>query len=500
MNLAALKSSLDAKYDVVGFYDLADAMTKHSEIFKIFKKHYQPAFDENQRIVFYTSYSPSQLVLNHLQRAASRIDVSNYFIIICTPHDISAQLEIANKKYGNDQVVMNWTLCSVVSTNPLLDHNIYPIDTFCALPFSALTVDPNNSVSPCCKYANSVGSVTDSGLLDIFNNSAMQHLREDIKKGIMHTNCNVCWNVESSGGTSHRNHHNIKQMDNCDHGWLDDLHIRDLTVAPSTLCNFKCRICSPYASSKIAVEELKFTTDPGKLTVLKNLVKLSKGNSITPDQIVGIANNLNFLHVLGGEPFKWQELDLLLSDLIDTEYAKHIQIEFNTNGSIFPQQTITKLLEFKSVEILISIDDIEDRFELQRGGSWPEILKNIISFKNLKSSTISIKLIPTVNIQNLLYLDKLIEFSQLHQLEIVWCYLEHPSHLCIDNVTQSVKNIVSNRYANHSNSELQSIANRMLQTNPVSGDLFLNYMQTLDHRRDQKSSVVLKEIFDAMST
>jgi hypothetical protein len=49
-------------------------------------------------------------------------------------------------------------------------------------------------------------------------------------------------------------------------------------------------------------------------------------------------------------------------------------------------------------------------------------------------------------------------------------------------------------------SELQSIAQRVLTSAPVSGQEFLQYIDKLDGRRKQNFEFAHKEIFDAMSS
>lgn len=498
MNVEELKAEVNLKFDVLCFYDLADVMTSHGEIFKIFNRHYCCEYQPDQRLVFYTSSNPSQLVLNHLQRAATKIDISNYFIIICSPHDITLKLSAANNKYGNDNVDIQYYFCSLDQTNVVNVDKIYPFDTFCPAPFGMLAVSSTNLVAPCCKYQEITGSFN----LDSLHNEKIIQLRADIKNGQRHKNCKICWDVEDQGGHSLRQHFINKHMELCDRAWIDNVGLRDLTISPGNLCNFKCRICKPTASSSIAVEELKFSDDIERSQNLKIILKKYSGNNnqLTADKILQTSSLLTNLHILGGEPFLWQDLDYLLSNLIDIGVAKNIEIEFNTNGSKFPTDVVDNLLKFKSVEILISIDDIEQRFELQRGGTWSQVLKNIQSFNKLRSPTFKVKIAPTVNIQNLLYLDQLVNFCSSLDLEIVWWYLETPEFFSINNTTQTTKNLAYKKYAEHPNAELRAIANRVLQSAPVNGKLFLDYMKKLDQRRGQNSSTVLKEIFDAMSS
>jgi len=498
MTPAALKSILESKFSLVCFYDLADVFVQHRTAFDIFEQCHKSSFMPDERLIFYTSYAPSQLAIDHLQRAAVQVDVSNFFIEICTPHDITDLLKQSNIKYGNDCETIKWSRYSIESTNPIDASSIHSFDAFCPVPFGGLFVNPDQTAAPCCKFQTVVGSVENSSLIEVFNSDLMRNLRSDVKHGIKNPHCSICWEAEKRGTTSHRINVIHKYKTDCERLWIDDPQIRDLSVSPSNLCNFKCRICTPEFSSSIAVEEIKFSADLEKIQTLKKY-NSSVANSNIAQQILQLSTHLKYLHVMGGEPLKWQELIHVLEEFVNNGYSSNIQLEFNTNGSVFDPYMVSLLPNFASVEILISIDDIGARFEIQRGSNWEKILDNICQYKNIISNNITVKIAPTVNIQNLLYLDQLVEFCNHHQFDMVWEYLEYPKYLSIDYITTSTKKIVYKKYINHPNPELQAIAKRVLLSNSVTGQDFINYMVKLDGRRNQNSPEVLKEIFEAMS-
>ena len=130
---------------------------------------------------------------------------------------------------------------------------------------------------------------------------------------------------------------------------------------------------------------------------------------------------------------------------------------------------------------------------------WVDIYKNLELFKNLKSSTVDVKAAITVNIQNVLYLDQLVEFFQNLNFGIVWWYLEDPEYLSIHNTTKKVKNLIYQKYHAHADPELRSIATGVQSSSPVSGKEFLEYTLKLDGRRGQNFKLYHSEIFNAMS-
>ena len=191
-------------------------------------------------------------------------------------------------------------------------------------------------------------------------------------------------------------------------------------------------------------------------------------------------------------------LEELLNKIILSNNSSHIQLEFNTNGSIWPADIIELFDQFHKVEILISIDNIGNKFEIERGGMWETVENHIRQFAALPQDKVSTKLCVTVNIQNLLYLDNLVEFADDVGVDIVWIYLETPTHLCIDHVTRAVKDLVYQKYHNHSNTELVEISNRLQSTTAVVGQEFLEYTDMIDRRRGQEFVKTHPEIYVAM--
>jgi radical SAM protein with 4Fe4S-binding SPASM domain len=495
-----LCNELSLKFELVCFVDLIDVSHQHSAIFSLLEHCYKEEYTPTQRLVFYTSHKPDQKFINHLQRAASSVDVSNFFIIICTPYDISKELQQANQLYGYDSVVINWLAVELESTAAINSDNFYTYDTVCPLPFTSLFINVNGNTQPCCKFKYPTGNIYNNTLTEIFQNSATQQIRDQMQQGIKPDGCSTCWHVENSKGTSLRQHAIKKLGKQSDRKWIDNLSIRDITITPSLLCNFKCRICSFAASSQIAVEELQHANTVPRSLEIKEFLKFARGNLDEHIQhsLLEIQNTLEYLHILGGEPFMLPGLEKLLNKIISSGNSKHIQLEFNTNGSIWPVDIIGLFDQFNKVEILVSVDNIGSMFEIERGGIWKNVEQHVRQFAALDLQNVSTKLAITVNIQNLLYLDKLVEFANDVGIEIVWAYLEYPKHLCIDNVTQAVKELVYQKYHNHPNSELATISVRVNSIVPTTGHEFLEYTNMLDQRRGQEFFKTHPEIYIAM--
>ena len=65
---------------------------------------------------------------------------------------------------------------------------------------------------------------------------------------------------------------------------------------------------------------------------------------------------------------------------------------------------------FKTVEIALSLDDLQDRFEYQRSNArWGEVVTNLTKFRTLRDNyhNIQLQCCATVNIFNIHYIDQL---------------------------------------------------------------------------------------------
>lgn len=498
INRADLQKKLETRFNLVCFIDIAELCKQHRTVFDIFKEHYKPEYSPNDRLVFYSSYSVEQSLLDHIQYAASRIDISNFFILFIGPHDLSDQLLISNKKYGNDDIKMQNLIVELEDTMPFGDMNFASRSFLCPMPFMAAQIRQDGSVMPCCKYQGTIGNINSQSIQDIFNNQEIDQVRQQMIAGKSPDGCKTCTILEKYGSVSFRKLMAKKHSDMLDQSLIDDPKIVDLTISPSSLCNFKCRICDAHASTSIRSELLSFAQTQEEKKQIKQIFKIHEDSKF--DYIFSDTTTVapEFLHILGGEPFLWPKLPLMIDKLIYNGKSKNICLEFSTNGSVYPTYFDRIIENFKKVEVLISIDAIGQQFEIQRGGDWETVLKNLKKFAGYNTSPTSIKLSPTVNIQNLLYLDNIVNLADQLRVDIVWTYLDTPSYLCIDNITAAVKQKVQELYKNHRVQELRDIAHRVTLSEPVSGEMFLSHIEKLDQRRNQDFSKFHQEICESM--
>lgn len=486
MKIGELENSLKKDYDLIAFVDLADLREQHRAVFDLFKTVRKDVFENKQRIVLYSQHKPEDKFLQHILNAAKLVDIGEFFILVICPYKLNTSLQSLvidiekTKNFGQPKYVVS--------------------DSLCPLPFTHQTADQFNNLKPCCKFIGKTGKWQNRSLDEEFKNEAMQEIRDQMIRGEYPAGCSKCWHIEATGGTSNRKNALVR-YEKILYEYLDNFAIREIEWSPTRLCNFKCRICRSDASTSIAAEELKFTKDANYREVLKDFLHQEKNNdNLLRIQQLTDLEELESLHILGGEPFMWQNLETCLDLLIESNRSKNIQLLINTNGSHWQDSIINKIINnFKGIEFVISLDDVGERFEITRGSNWDLIEDNLKKFSNLQSERFKVTLAVTINLLNVLYLQSVIDLADKFSFNITWIYLEDPDFLCIDNATSKTVQIVQEMYKNHTNSELKSIAHRMFISKPSDGKKFVDYSDMLDIRRKQNFKETHKEIYKAMS-
>lgn len=497
MTAKELYDFLERDFKVVSFVDLADINLRHSEIYRTFKKYHKFEYSPQERLVFYSKNRPSDALLFHIQEAANIIDISNFFILICCPYDISDRLRDLKEHDPIKSMIVD------VDSKDLSPDRLLDTKTICPLPWMHLAIlnsTNGGSAHACCVYKEKIGYVSDAKLNDLFYSDQMRDLREQFSHGQRPSGCSHCWRLEENNIVSNRQWVLDFYKQDLFSDWIDDPKIRSIDFRASNVCNFKCRICTPLSSSLIAKEKIAHSTAPDVRLNLENINNKAKWYDASPEfmeQMLDLLPDIINIDFYGGEPFLLKQLPRFLLKVIESNHADHIRLHFNTNGSIYPIEIIPYLTKFRQVDISISIDSIGKQFEFERGGSWKVIEENYLKFSSLPTGQFNVSVMPTVNIQNVLYLDSLFTWADQAGARIIVNYVDDPV-FNIDNLTLDAKKLVIEKYQNHPNPELRSIAERVSNSPGSDGKEFIKKMQFLDQIREQNFLNSHKEIAIAM--
>lgn len=465
LSVEQLKQDLEKSYELLVFKDLAAITESPADVYKILNSVRRDHYDPNQRLVFYSCYDVDLQLKNHINRCLEDLDISEFFLVLAkTSHSL-----------------------------PLSSGFNVP-DTMCPLPWMHLEIKHNGNISPCCVSTDVVAVAEDSDLNQVIHNKKMQQLREDFLAGKKPKGCDHCWTLEHANQQSNRQWHLDHYRQKFYLNYFDDIRIRSLDLKPGNACNFKCRICNPTNSSLFADEQLSYQ----KIAVKSDQARWNEYNQYTWQQLEQLLPTLENIDFYGGEPFLIKEIPRLLELAVKQQFNNKIRLHFNSNGSIWPDQLIPVLQSFRQVDIAFSIDNIGTRFELERGGSWPEVEKNILRFVALNSKQFNCYIMPTLNIQNCLYVNELLDWADCYQIKVALNYLDRPKWANIDYMTLSAKQLVVEKFSNSSRPELQYLAQRVA-TSPGSDGLdFCKNMQRFDSIRKQNFRITHSEIAKAM--
>lgn len=277
-----------------------------------------------------------------------------------------------------------------------------------------------NEIRTCCKtpFQKVKQTELDEYGINLFLNTKYQlERRIEMVKGIRHSDCGQCWQIEDNGAISLRGNTHQRFLDYAEHHNLfDEFQTKNfeqisenvsinskllrshkpfmLEVSLGNTCDLKCMYCNHVYSSQWATESLK-------------------NNRITQaiyDDVTGTTNqkfidlfwewvdteakfSLDRIGIIGGEPLITPEFYPFVDKLIDTyknveknDTIIWIVTNLNTPESYFNKlmQYLPKLNEKFVLEILISMESTEEQAEYIRNGlNWKRFENNVYKLFDL---------------------------------------------------------------------------------------------------------------------
>ena len=382
-------------------------------------------------------------------------------------------------------------------------------EKICILPWISIETSPIGTARPCCLAKDEITyhdeleneqkyNLKTHTLEEIYHSRYMQILRRDFLYGHKPATCKRCWDEEAAGRVSKRMNSRIRlkeYYDNVDWNNLNPNQLWFIDLKLGNICNLKCRICGSWSSSKWAKEEIDYV--PELVNRKEHLAYKFLQDGAWPRE----------------NPQFWDNLKTLLPNIkyfdllryaVETGNSQHIEIHYNTNGTVFPEQA-ELWANFKHVEIAFSIDNVGARFEYERyGADWEEVQANIGKFTAMRSSKISTQLCTTMNIQNVYYLPELCDWISTQIFDHVYFNMLHdPWHMCISKMTPKAQELVIDRLTTHEFSpkhraEVLRIVQFIKNGEGSDGTEFLRKMQTTDEYRQQSLRITHKKIAKAM--
>lgn len=295
--------------------------------------------------------------------------------------------------------------------------------TFCVLPWLHLNTWPNGNVYPCCltDWREELGNMKDNTLEELWNSKRMKDIRKDMLLGKQHSNCRKCYQQEKNGLDSTRtssNRHYETHIPNIIENTNSDGHNNDFKLLYwdfrfSNLCNFKCRMCGSFLSSKWYDDEVKIFGGSNLPKAIINVNDYSKKD--IQYYLNTFINDVEEIYFAGGEPLIMDEHYMILEKLIEIGHT-NVRLRYNTNlGFIkFKKWDNLKLwkpfidTDWQNVSIFASIDGFGKIAEYKRKGTnWKVVRDNI---QRLLDENINFHISCTTSIFNVYHVPDLVDY------------------------------------------------------------------------------------------
>jgi sulfatase maturation enzyme AslB (radical SAM superfamily) len=450
------------------------------------KAQYKEVYKPNERVVLAYSGEVSIGLLDWLYQLFDHFDISKCFCLLIADIDTSVHPEMSTElikfnSYIPPANTIQWKLP----------------DTFCSAPFMRIDIGARGEFNCCCKINDVYGNVNDHSLEELFNQPKLQNLRKRFLNGEKPKECSVCWKNEDIGMTSPRDairwdineqFYNIT--------WQKPSKPKNLHLYTSTLCNLKCRICSDFASSKWAFENVSFNTSDVSIRYNDKAWTVSCNHVF--DEIFNNIEHVNLIQIMGGEPLLNKTQLEFIQKVANTAYSKNITLKIVTNGTIWLEHFVEVFQQFKLVTFSFSIDDIGNRFDYQRfGSSWKTVQENLSKYTLLrdKLDNILIDTSTTVSVFNVYYLPELLSYLDLANLDYInFDVLKEPSYFAIDNLSKHTANKILKKYAavKWKEAHLTGVNSiiKILQnvSNECTMPILIEKITEIDKRRDEDFS------------
>lgn len=211
--------------------------------------------------------------------------------------------------------------------------------TSCKAPWSHIWVETTGRIKPCCVFGG-FPYKKHTSIQEAFDSEENKIIRSRMQSTKILNECKGCTIYDD-----------FEKYD------LSEPAIRSLEISFDNNCNFKCVTCESKFSYLWHDEDKELLDMGFDRTIFKKFK-----NNIKIDLDFSKLEKLRFA---GGEPVMSKRAFELLDSLSNPE---KVELQFNTNNSIFPKNWIPILKKMKRVILIFSIDGVHEVGEFVRYG------------------------------------------------------------------------------------------------------------------------------------
>ena len=408
--------------------------------------------------------------------------------------------------------------------------------TFCPQPFSNIQISVQGLYKICC-LANDDAErghaldengnymhVLDHSIMDAINSVKHREHRLEFSKNLEPERCVNCYEKEkaSNGSGSLRQSRLIMterivefvRPETAASKMNPDGSVNELPVALDvrfgSLCNAKCIMCNPGHSS-LWNEDWKAIKNTTTIEMFRQpLVKFGAAQRWWEtdkwwERFEEIAPSLRSLHPVGGEPLIVPEHDTMLEKLVEWDYAKNIELEYDTNLTVINPRLIKLWKQFKGIVLRFSLDETNERFYLVRFPSnYDRVLKNV---ETLKAEGIPIKgFTSSIGLATIYSPFRLVEFSRKYNIPYILRFLYTPPFMNIAILPKSAKMEIIETYAKNldktgsiGESVIHYLKNSFNRHEPELIKEFVSFMNKLDELRGTDWKQTLPDVYSLLT-
>ena len=279
------------------------------------------------------------------------------------------------------------------------------VNSFCVMPFVHAFVTPN-AIGPCCAYTNNPKL---NSAKTHWTSEQLKNIQQNMLNNVRDKGCEICWKKEDRGFSSLRQHsneiykehiNNIKNKSEIKNPFYLDLRL-------GNLCNLKCRMCISEWSSQIAEEILSNPNEDWNDTPTQKIIEINEDTwKLLEDWIP----NVKRVFMTGGEPTIIKRNLDYINKIIETGYAKNIELIFTTNATNINKKFLELKDHFKNIHFSVSIDAVNDVANYIRFPSnWKTIKQNL---KLIGQNNVGVAINTTIQWLNMTRLNEMFKFIE----------------------------------------------------------------------------------------
>jgi len=335
---------------------------------------------------------------------------------------------------------------------------------FCNVPWTNTHIYWDGSFGLCCSEKEQPH--TDPAKYNIkhmtvgqwYNTEPMQAKRIAIHGAEPINGCRDCYKEEAHGHESRRIRENFKTVIFTEQAFdrsyqqspmrdafttVTDRQPVDWHIDLGNECNLACKMCYPRASSKISAIYQKWQLIDS--TANRNWTADDQAWQSFKTSILE-TKNLNRLHFMGGEPMLSKRFIELLDFLI-AQGRTDISVSFVSNGTMAYNQAVTRLKQFRSCDIEISIESVkENNHYIRQGSDTQDVKQTILELVKHQSDTFNIVLRTVPQLLSVNNYDELIRWALQNKLAIVSIPLTEPDYLQICVLPKDIRTSLIPKY------------------------------------------------------